>query len=147
MIDRTGAATDPGVKHGAYVVSDSSPEGNTPDVILIATGSEVSLAVGAAQELKGRSINARVVSVPSFELFEAESKEYKESVLPDRVRARVSIEAGSSACWHRYTGLDGECIGIDRFGASAPADILFEKFGFTVENVIKTALEVVGRNR
>ncbi len=145
MIDRAGAVKGVGVKNGAYVVSDPSPAGANPDVILIASGSEVSLAIGAAKELKEKSVNARVVTIASFELFEAQSKEYKESVLPLGVRARVSIEAGSSSGWHRYTGLDGACISIDRFGASAPAATLFEKFGFTVQNVVNTALEVVKR--
>ncbi len=143
MIDRSGSADGSCVKRGAYILSDGSPSGGSPDIILIASGSEVSLAVEAAKELKGSSINARVVSMASFELFEAQSTEYRESVLPIAVRERLSIEAGSSLGWHRYIGLDGKSISIDRFGASAPAAILFEKFGFTVRNVVETALDVV----
>ncbi|MBE9527814.1 MAG: transketolase [Proteobacteria bacterium] len=143
MIDRTGAPDSAEVKRGAYVVSDASPAESAPDVILIASGSEVSLATGAATALKEKGKNARVVSVPSFELFELQSAEYKESVLPIGVRARVSIEAGSSTGWHRYIGLDGQSISIDRFGASAPAATLFEKFGFTVDNIVEKALQVI----
>ena len=128
---------------GAYILKDSKNE--TPDVILMASGSEVELIMGAADELAQKGVDARVVSMPSFELFEAQSDEYKESVLPKAVRNRVAVEAASTFGWHKYVGLDGEVIGLDHFGASAPAGTLFKEFGFTVENVVETALKVVGK--
>ena len=128
---------------GAYILKDSQKE--TPDVILMASGSEVELIMGAADELAKKGVDARVVSMPSFELFEAQSAEYKESVLPNAVRNRVAVEAASSFGWYKYVGLDGEVIALDHFGASAPASILFKEFGFTVENVVETALRVVNK--
>ena len=127
---------------GAYILKDSQKE--TPDVILMASGSEVELIMGAADELAKKGVDARVVSMPSFELFEAQSDEYKESVLPKAVRNRVAVEAASPFGWHKYVGLDGEVIALDHFGASAPAGTLFKEFGFTVENVVETELKVVG---
>ncbi len=126
---------------GGYVLADS--EKKTPDVILIATGSEVALAVGAKEELKKQGVDARVVSMPCVELFEKQSAKYKESVLPAKVRARVAVEAGATMCWYKYVGMDGKVVGIDQFGESAPAKKLFEKYGFTVENVVNACLEVV----
>ena len=120
------------ISKGAYVIYGESQE---PDVILIATGSEVALCVNAAKELEAEGISVRVVSMPCMELFERQSSEYKESVLPDSCRKRVSVEALSSFGWGKYTGLDGRNISVDTFGASAPAGQLFERFGFTVENV------------
>jgi transketolase len=128
---------------GAYILSDSEKE--TPDIILMASGSEVQLIVEAQKVLKEQGIDARVVSMPSWEIFEEQSDEYKESVLPKNVRARLAVEAGSSFGWHKYTGFDGDIISIDRFGASAPAETLFEKFGFTVENVVNKAKAVAGK--
>ncbi len=127
---------------GAYILKDSK---NTPDVILMASGSEVEQAMAASEILEKEGIDARVVSVPSMEVFEKQSAEYKESVLPKNVRARVAVEAGSSMCWYKYVGLDGACVCIDHFGASAPAKVLFEKFGFTAENVAATAKRVLGK--
>jgi transketolase len=126
---------------GGYVLADSDKK--TPDVILIATGSEVNLAVSAKSELKAKGIDARVVSMPCVELFEKQSDKYKESVLPNGVRARVAIEAGSPMCWYKYVGMDGKIIGMETFGESAPAKKLFDKYGFTVENVVNAAMEVV----
>lgn len=123
---------------GGYILKDSEKE--TPDVLLIASGSEVELIYKAADELKTKGIDARVVSMPSFELFEAQSKEYKESVLPNKVRTRVAVEAATSFGWHKYVGLDGSVISIDHFGASGKAEVLFEEFGFTVKNVVDTVL-------
>ncbi|NLZ81385.1 MAG: transketolase [Clostridiales bacterium] len=120
---------------GAYVLEDSKKE--TPDAILIATGSEVELAVGAKAELEKEGIDVRVVSMPSMDVFEQQSAEYKESVLPKAVRKRVAVEALSDFGWAKYVGLDGTCVAMTGFGASAPANQLFEKFGFTVENVVK----------
>ncbi len=128
---------------GAYILSDS--EKATPDVILMASGSEVEQAMGAKELLKSENIDARVVSVPSMEIFDKQSDEYKESVLPKNVRARVAVEAGSSVSWYKYVGLDGACVCIDHFGASAPAKVLFEKFGFTAENIRDTAKKVLGK--
>lgn len=128
---------------GAYILSDS--EKATPDVILMASGSEVEQAMGAKELLKSENIDARVVSVPSMEIFEKQSDEYKESILPKNVRARVAVEAGSSYSWYKYVGIDGACVCIDHFGASAPAKVLFEKFGFTAENVRDTAKMVLGK--
>ncbi|MBO4323221.1 MAG: transketolase [Clostridia bacterium] len=128
---------------GGYILSDS--EKPVPDLILIACGSEIDLALKAQNELKEKGVDARVVSMPCMELFDRQSEEYKESVLPNSVRARVAIEAGASATWYKYVGLDGKVIGIDRFGESAPYKVLFEKYGFTVENLVKTALSVINR--
>lgn len=121
---------------GAYVIADSSK--NEPDAILIASGSEVSLAVDAKAELIKDGIDVRVVSMPSMDVFEQQSDEYKESVLPKSVRKRVAIEALSDFGWGKYVGLDGAYVTMHSFGASAPAATLFKEFGFTVENVVKT---------
>lgn len=122
---------------GGYVLSDSKKE--VPDMILMASGSEVELALKAKEELLKDEIDARVVSMPCMDLFEEQSKEYKESVLPNAVRKRVAIEALSGFGWERYTGLDGAVVAMKGFGASAPQNLLFKKFGFTVENVVKVA--------
>ena len=126
---------------GAYILADSEKE--TPDAILLASGSEVELAMNAKAELKKDGIDVRVVSVPCMELFDKQSKEYKESVLPNAVRARVAIEAGTPDCWYKYVGLDGKVIGMTTFGASAPFSALLKKFGFTVENVVSAVKEVL----
>lgn len=139
QLERTG----PDALKGAYILSDS--EKGTPDIILMASGSEVQLIVEAQKVLKEKGVDARVVSMPSWELFEEQSEEYKEKVLPKNVRARLAVEAGSSFGWHKYVGLDGDTITRDDFGASAPADILFKEFGFTVENVVERALKVLGK--
>lgn len=126
---------------GGYVISES--EKAVPDAIIIASGSEVSLAVNAKEELKKSGIDVRVVSMPSMELFDKQSAEYKESVLPNAVRKRVAVEALSDFGWYKYVGLDGKVIAMEGFGASGPAATLFEHFGFTVDNVVKTVKEVV----
>jgi transketolase len=120
---------------GGYILKDSKKK--TPDVILMSTGSEVELIYKASEVLEEKGIEARVVSMPSLELFEKQSEEYKEKVLPKNIRNRIAVEAGSSFGWHKYVGLDGEIIAIDHFGASAPAKILFEEFGLTVKNVVE----------
>lgn len=125
---------------GAYVIADSAK--NVPDAILIASGSEVSLAVDAKAELIKDGIDVRVVSMPSMDVFEQQSDEYKESVLPKSVRKRVAIEALSDFGWGRYVGLDGAYVTMHGFGASAPAATLFKEFGFTVENVVRTVKEL-----
>lgn len=127
---------------GGYVIADSQKE--VPDAIIIASGSEVSLAVNAKEELKKDGIDVRVVSMPSMELFDKQSAEYKESVLPNAVRKRVAVEALSDFGWYKYVGLDGRVIAMEGFGASGPAATLFEYFGFTVDNVVKTVKEVIG---
>lgn len=126
---------------GAYVLKDSKKD--LPDMILMATGSEVELIYKASEELEKKGIDARVVSMPSFEIFERQDEEYKESVIPSKVRKRLAVEAGTSFGWHKYVGLDGDVVSIDHFGASAPAGTLFENFGFTVQNVIDKALKVL----
>ena len=126
--------------NGGYIIKEASK--NTPDMILIASGSEVSLAVDAAVELENDGISTRVVSMPCMDIFENQSKEYKEEVLPRAVRNRVAIEALSGFGWDKYTGLDGRVLSMNSFGASAPQDLLFKKFGFTKENVVSRAKEV-----
>ena len=126
---------------GGYVIAES--EKAVPDAIIIASGSEVSLAINAKEELKKSGIDVRVVSMPSMELFDKQSAEYKESVLPNAVRKRVAVEALSDFGWYKYVGLDGRVIAMEGFGASGPAATLFEHFGFTVDNVVKTVKEVV----
>ena len=126
---------------GGYVIAES--EKAVPDAIIIASGSEVSLAINAKEELKKSGIDVRVVSMPSMELFDKQSAEYKESVLPNGVRKRVAVEALSDFGWYKYVGLDGRVIAMEGFGASGPAATLFEHFGFTVDNVVKTVKEVV----
>ncbi len=125
---------------GAYVLLDSD---QTPELILIATGSELSLAVDAAKQLRQEGIAVRVVSMPSWELFEQQSAEYKETVLPATVTARIAIEAGVSFGWAQYVGLQGTTVTLDHFGASAPAKTLFQQFGFSVENVVAKAKSLV----
>lgn len=128
---------------GGYILSDSKKK--TPDVLLLASGSEVELMVKAQKALWEEGVDARVVSMPCMELFEKQSEKYKQSVLPASVRKRVAAEAGSSMPWFRYVGLDGEVIAMDTFGASAPAELLFEKFGFTVENVLEKVRKVLAK--
>lgn len=129
-----------GVSKGGYVISKA--ESDTPEGILIATGSEVNLAVQAQKELKAQGKDVSVVSLPSFDLFEAQGEAYKESVLPKAVTKRVAIEAASPFGWERYIGTEGKMIGIDHFGASAPGDFVLEQFGFTVDNVVNTFNEL-----
>ena len=131
-----------GLAQGAYILVD--PEDGAPELILIATGSEVSLALEAEEQLKGKGIKTRVVSMPSWELFDEQDEAYRDKVLPSSVTARLAIEAGVSQGWHRYVGLAGDVIGLDRFGASAPGDIVYEKLGFTVENVVERAMVLLG---
>ena len=142
VVDRTLFASAEGVANGAYVLSDSPA---TPDVILIATGSEVALALTAQQTLKDSGIHARVVSAPCLEWFEECSAEYRESVLPAAVKARVSVEAGVPQGWREYVGDAGEIISINHFGASASAGILFKEFGFTPEAVVAAAKKSIAK--
>ena len=126
------------ISKGGYILKDCD---GTPDAIIIATGSEVALAMGAAEELAGRKI--RVVSMPSTTAFDAQDEAYRESVLPSSVTARVAVEAAVTDGWYKYVGMNGKVIGIDRFGESAPAGLLFKEFGFTVENVVKAVNSVI----
>ncbi|MBW4646258.1 MAG: transketolase [Goleter apudmare HA4340-LM2] len=130
-----------GVAKGGYILVDSE---GTPDIILIATGSEVSLAVTAAEKLTAEGKKARVVSLPAWDLFEAQDAAYKESVLPKAVTKRLSVEAASSFGWHKYVGSEGDTVSIDRFGASAPGGVCMEKFGFSVDNVLAKAKALLG---
>ena len=128
---------------GGYIIKEASKA--APDMILIASGSEVSLAVDAADELENEGVATRVVSMPCMDVFEKQSKVYKDKILPNTVRNRVAIEALSGFGWDKYTGLDGRVISMNSFGASAPQDLLFKKFGFTKENVVATAKEVLNK--
>ena len=133
--DRDAAQLE-AVRRGGYVLKDCE---GTPEVILIATGSEVQLAVSAAEALAAKGRKARVVSMPCTELFDAQPEAYRESVLPRAVRARVAVEAASVDGWWKYVGLDGAVVGMTGFGASAPGNVLFEHFGFTVDHVVEVA--------
>jgi transketolase len=136
VIDQEKFAKASGLEKGAYILSDPA---TTPDVILIGTGSEVSLLIKAQEKLKEKSIHARVVSMPSWELFEKQDAAYKETVLPKNIRKRLSVEAASTFGWIKYVTEDGKSVGINHFGESAPAEELFKEFGFTVENIVTLA--------
>jgi transketolase len=143
VFDRNELARVDGLLRGGYILKDA-PDGR-PEVILLATGSEVEIAVVAADALAGSGVPARVVALPSWELFERQEAEYQESVLPPNVTARVSIEAASTFGWDRYVGPAGVAIGIDHFGASAPAKDLYREFGITADNMVATALRLLDR--
>ena len=132
------------ISRGGYVLNDCD---GPPDVIVIATGSEIGLAVEAKLALTAAGTKTRIVSMPSTDRFDAEDQSYRDSVLPGKVKARVAIEAGVSAGWYKYVGTSGRVVGIDSFGESAPAPVVFEHFGFTVENVVKAVQETVDANR
>lgn len=140
-MDRSVYGAAEGLVRGAYVLADA-PNGK-PDIILIGTGSEVQLVVGAAAKLAEEGIHARVVSMPSWDLFDAQSKEYRSSVLHPNVRARLAVEAGIAQGWSKYVGDKGDVLSIERYGASAPYQVLFEKFGYTVQNVVDRAKKVL----
>lgn len=139
-----GAASQPeGVSRGAYILEKESK--STPDIILMATGSEVHLCSAARKALEEKGVAVRVVSMPSWELFRAQSPEYRESVLPSEVTTRLAVEAASTQGWHEWTGLDGAVIGMHSFGASAPSPVALERFGFTIQNVIDHAQKLLGQ--
>jgi transketolase len=144
VLDRTVLASASGLVQGAYVLVDA-PNGLPPDLILIATGSEVSLALEAHARLTDDAIRCRVVSMPCWELFDAQPQSYRDTVLPPTVRARVSIEAAAPFGWERYIGLDGAIIGVNAFGASAPGPVVMREFGFTPEHVVETAKALLKR--
>ena len=141
VIDRTQYASAAELHRGAYVLSQS--ETQPPDIILIGTGSEVDVALQAGKKLASEGTRVRVVSMPSWELFDRQPGEYRDSVLPPSIRARVSVEAAAKIGWEHYVGLEGKVIGLDHFGASAPGPILFEKFGLTPDHVVAAAKELL----
>jgi len=144
VLDRTVLASASGLAQGAYILVDA-PGRLPPDLILIATGSEVSLALEAHARLTCDAIRCRVVSMPCWELFDAQPQSYRDIILPPTVRARVSIEAAAPFGWERYVGLDGATIGVNGFGASAPGSIVMREFGFTPEHVVETARTLLKR--
>jgi transketolase len=144
VIDQTRFASPDGLLRGGYVLAEA-PEG-TPDILILATGSEVHLALAAYEELVKQGVAVRVVSMPSWEIFEAQDGSYRNEVLPATVSARLAIEAGVSMGWERYVGPGGKILGIERFGASAPGGVVLEKFGFTAEAVMAAVREMLGRS-
>jgi len=142
-LDREKYASASGLAKGAYVLADT-PSGN-PEVILIASGSEVSLAVDAHEKLAAEGVRSRVVSMPSWDIFDHQTKEYRDSVLPPKVTARVAVEQASTFGWERYVGNSGRIIGMKTFGASAPLKELQRKFGFEPDRVATVAKELLGR--
>ena len=140
-LDRSQLAQAEGLRRGAYILAD--PPQDTPRLILLASGSEVSLIMAAALELQAKSIPVRLVSMPSWELFEAQTREYRDSVLPPSIQARLAVEAGVSQGWHRYVGDRGDVIGVDRFGASAPGPVVLREYGFSTANVCLRALALL----
>ena len=135
-------ASPENLQKGAYVIMDSE---NSPDIIIIATGSELHLAIESHEELKNQGINSRVVSMPSWELFEKQSLDYKEQVLPLAIKKRISVEAASTFGWEKYVGLEGISIGMKTFGASAPGNVLMEEFEFNVKNIVSTSLKLLNK--
>jgi transketolase len=144
VLDRSLLTPAKGLRRGAYVLADSE---GVPDVILIASGSEVEVALDARRRLAEQGVEARVVSMPSWELFELQPPDYRDQVLPPDVSARLAIEMGAPMGWERYVGLQGDVVGINRFGASAPYKVILEQLGFTGENVSLRALAVIDKSR
>ncbi len=140
ILDKNKYGSAKGLQRGAYVVKDSKQK---PDLILIATGSEVSLSLKAAEKLEADGMNVRVISFPSWEIFEQQPDEYKKQIFPAEIKARVSVEMGVGMGWQKYVGDSGEAMSIETFGASAPDSVLYEKYGFTVENIVTTAKRVL----
>jgi transketolase len=142
-LDRSVFAPAAGLKQGAYVLAE--PAKGKPDLLLMASGSEVHLAIEAAKKLGQKGISSRVVSMPSWELFDRQSEAYRLGVFPQNVKVRIAIEAGRTQGWWRYVGDEGDVVGIDRFGASAPYKVLYEKFGITADQVVEKALKLLGK--
>ncbi len=140
VLDRKKYSPASDLSRGGYILSDSK---GTPAIILIASGSEVHLALAAAETLRKEGLKARVVNMACSEYFDEQPEAYRRKVLPPSVEARLAVEAGATLCWHKYVGLRGDVIGVDRFGASAPAKVLFEKFGFTVDNIVSRARKLL----
>jgi transketolase len=144
VFDRAQMAAADGLARGAYVLLDAA--GAVPDIILIASGSEVPLAVEAREQLAQQGIRVRLVSMPSWELFEQQPQVYREAVLPPSVPRRLAIEAGVPQGWRDYVGPEGDIIGLTRFGASAPGPVAMDKLGFNAPNVVARALKLLGRS-
>jgi transketolase len=142
-LDRSRYASAAGLARGGYVLVD--PPDGEPDVILIGTGSEVAPCLAAADLLEKDGIKVRVVSLPSWDLFDSEDEAYRESVLPQTIRARVAVEAGSPRGWERYAGVDGAMVGMHQFGASAPLKDVMNFFGFTADNIAAAAKEQIAK--
>jgi len=145
VIDRDKFSQAVGLRRGAYILANSAF--GKPEIILIATGSEVHLALEAHEKMQAEGIRSRVVSIPSWELFEEQPEEYRNEVLPPDIKPRISIEAGSTHGWHKYVGLEGATIGIDHFGDSAAGEVLFRKFGFTSENILNRAKTLLAKKK
>ena len=144
VLDRVTLASASGVQHGGYILWEAD---TPPDVIIIGTGSEVHIALEAGKMLQEKDIAARVISLPSWELFDAQPEEYRNTVLPPDIRARISIEAGASLGWERYVGLDGIAIGLSRFGASAPGNVIYEKLNLTAQHVVDEVIKLTQRRK
>ena len=146
VIDRVKFADAKGLHKGAYILAEAETkkgEKADPQLILIATGSEVGLAMEAREKLNASGTPTRVVSMPCWEFFDAQSDKYKETVLPKNVTARLAIEAGVALGWHKYVGLEGDTLTVDKFGASGKGEDVFKDYGFTVENVVKKAKKLL----
>ena len=144
-MDRSKYASADGLRKGAYVLLDAA--GGKPDIVLIGTGAETGLVLAATEKLQSEGISARAVSMPSWELFDQQPREYRDAVFPPGVRARLAVEAGSSQGWHRYVGDGGAVLGVDRFGASAPGSEVMERYGFSVDNICTFARGLLGNKQ
>jgi transketolase len=142
-LDRSSYGSAEGLRRGAYVLSDA--KAREPTLILIASGSEVGLIIAAAEHLRSEGVAVRCVSMPSWDLFDAQPQQYRDAVLPPKVTARLAVELGVGQGWQRYTGEQGDMLGLEHFGASAPAEVLLHEFGYTVENVCARAKALIGR--
>jgi transketolase len=142
ILDQNKFGSAKGLHLGAYILKDSDKK---PDILLIATGSEVSLSIKVAEQLEEEGNNVRVISFPSWEIFEQQSDEYKKQVFPAEIKARVSVEMGIGMGWQKYVGDSGESISIETFGASAPDNILYEKYGFTVQNILEVCNRILNK--
>ena len=144
LLNQPGLAAADGLRRGGYILWQASDE---PDIAIIASGSEVAIALEAGRALKEKGVKARIVSLPSWELFDAQPIKYRNSVLPPGLKARISIEAAAAIGWERYVGLDGIVIGLNRFGASAPGKVIYEQFGLTAERITSEAIRLLQRGR
>jgi transketolase len=140
VLDRSICAPAVGTRRGGYILWESAPN---PDLILIATGSEVAMALDAARKLAGEDIKVRIVSLPSWKIFDRQKQEYRDTILPPQVSVRIAVEAGIKLGWEHHVGLKGKIIGMESFGASAPGPVLYEKFGFTAARIIAAAKELL----
>jgi transketolase len=144
-LDRKQFAAAEGLRRGAYILADA-PNGK-PEIVIIATGSEVGLIVAARDKLQKQKISVRLVSMPSWELFDAQPSSYRDSVPPPSTRTRLAVEAGATQGWCKYVGDEGDVIGVDRFGASAPGEVMMREFGLTVDNVYNHAMKLIDQKR